>query len=894
MAQKSLQEQKVAALVAQAQKSETFWSAILIFLATLFLLGTFQFYPIILVLVLAAGCAALATKQPAYALLAGLIIALPAVAYQSPVLAWPFLLLSSILMFEAFTDWKILAVLEILILAPFIFSGLPFAGLISILGMGMGAMYFGSKKSLAISLSSVAMILLFSSIWLMENSAYLPLNMDLYEPGKDYLLIGKGPVGFGNLFQEFIGAIGGIFSFQSIGKAWDSVMWTTGNFQILAVYDSLLLQLISWAIVLFLAGYLPGHVRKRPQTTGALALLLLIPLYFLIWTIYGYGIRIEFIAGVILSTAVLVVMEQYKVVISRESEIKRSERMKAYGKFGMSDISLGSAEKSMDDVGGYEDVKKELRNAIMLPLQRKEIAYTYGIKPPSGILLFGPPGTGKTMLMRALSKELKYNFIEVRCSQILSQWYGESEKNVAEVFSNARKASPSVLFFDEIDSVATKRMSDSLDKVGPRVLSTLLQEMDGAGKSKEVVMVVGATNRPDELDPALMRPGRFDKIIYMHLPDIEARKEIFRVSMAGLPVAGDIDLEALAEKTKRFSGADIRNVVVEAKRMAAEKAADTGKIVPIGMEELLEVIGSVKPSTGLAQLDMYERFRLDFERSMGAGKMEKKKKEEAAIGWQDVAGLDQVKDALLESIELPLLHEAEMKEFKVKPSKGILLFGPPGTGKTLIVKAAAAELRASFQTISGAEIMQKGFMQAGGVIKEVFNRARENPPAIIFVDEIETVAPARGLGASAEVVGQFLTEMDGVTGMKGVVVIAATNRPQMMDPAILRPGRFDKIFYIPPPDATVREQIFRIHLDRFAEGVDIEHLASITEGFSGADIAEVCRNVKLKALRSKISGKISKISTEMIEKVIKTRRPSITPALLGEYDRFLHEYGERK
>jgi transitional endoplasmic reticulum ATPase len=292
---------------------------------------------------------------------------------------------------------------------------------------------------------------------------------------------------------------------------------------------------------------------------------------------------------------------------------------------------------------------------------------------------------------------------------------------------------------------------------------------------------------------------------------------------------------------------------------------------------------------------MYEQFKLDFERRVGA---EKPKEEEAAketaVKWEDVAGLDDVKQALLEAIELPLLHEAEMKEFKVKPSKGILLFGPPGTGKTLIVRAAAHELKASFQSLSAAEIMKKGYTQAVTVIKEAFNRARENAPGIIFVDEIETFAPARGMGGSSEILGQFLTEMDGVKGQQGVVVIGATNKPSIMDPAIMRPGRFDKIFYIPPPEAEGRQDMFKIHLARFASGVDLRVLAAATVGFSGADIAEICQSAKMKALKTKLAGKLEAITTEAIMKIIKTRRPSITPQILEEYKQFLEAYGERR
>ncbi|HLD59583.1 MAG TPA: AAA family ATPase, partial [Candidatus Bilamarchaeaceae archaeon] len=462
-----------------------------------------------------------------------------------------------------------------------------------------------------------------------------------------------------------------------------------------------------------------------------------------------------------------------------------------------------------------------------------------------------------------------------------------SEKNVNEVFEIARKSAPAILFFDEIDSIGKSRTLQS-DDVGQRVLTALLQQMDGGLKGKQPVIVIGATNVPQQLDPALMRPGRLDKIIYMHLPDPKAREAIFKVHLKKLPIA-DIDYAKLVEKTNRFSGADLKNVVNEAIKITAKEATAKGVVMPVTTEHIMEVVSRVRPSTSLASMDDYDQFRLDFERRVGAQKEEKKKD---AITWDQVAGLGKVKKALLDTIELPLLHEEEMKELKIKPAKGILLFGPPGTGKTLIVKAASSELKASFQSLSGAEVMKKGYTQAVIVIKEVFNRARENTPAIVFVDEIETIAPARG-DYSSGLTGQFLTEMDGMKDSKGVVVIATTNKPDLLDSAILRPGRFDKIFYISPPDAEGRGEIFKIHLGKLAEKIDTNELAKVTEGFSGADIASACQNLKMKALEQKIGGKEINITTSDAVELLSKRRPSVTPKMLVEYEKFIKEYGER-
>jgi len=896
-AQQSMASVKVAAYVDMLQRNEGLWGSVIVFLGTLFLLSSIPLYPIYLVPVLALLCGAIAYKSPPIGLILGAVLGFPAVIYQSPVLGWFYILVLTAVLFEAFENWLLVATLEVLVLAPFAFGAFPLFGWVSIAGMGIGALYFGSKKSVMVALPSVFLILFLSSMWLVQNSAYLPVNTELYKPGQAELQLAKSAVDIGGLGAAIGNAVGSFASIDNIGRVWNSLNWLMGNVFVLLVQDSMLLQLVGWAITLYLLGYLPSKLKPRPQLLSSLALLLLLPTYFIVGMVYGGGLKLEFIGGVIFAIAVLGGLEHIGVSISREEELERGEKMKAYGKFGMSDLSAGKSEKSLDDVGGYEDVKQELRDAIMMPLQKKDIAFAYGLTAPKGILLFGPPGTGKTMLMRALAKELKYNFIEVRCSQILSQWYGESEKNVAEVFSNARKNAPTVLFFDEIDSIAKKRgtMTESLDSVGPRVLTTVLQEMDGASKSDKPVIVIGATNLPNELDPAVLRPGRVDKIIYMHLPDPEARKAIIKVSLKKMVLAPDVDLDALVKKTERFSGADLNNMVNEARKVTAKEAMAQGKVIPTSMAHFMQVMAGIKPSTSLVQLETYEQFRLDFERRTGAAKpKEEEAAKESAVKWGDVAGLDDVKQALLEAIELPLLHEAEMKEFKVKPSKGILLFGPPGTGKTLIVKAAANELKASFQVLSAAEIMKKGYSQAVLVIKEAFNRARENPPGIIFVDEIETFAPARGIGGSAEILGQFLTEMDGVKGKAGVVVIAATNKPALMDPAIMRPGRFDKIFYIPPPEEKGRVAMFAIHLGTFASNADLNALAAATPGFSGADIAEVCQNAKMKALKAKLAGSPEAISTNTIMEILKTRRPSVTPQILEEYRRFMEAYGERR
>ncbi|NYZ60273.1 AAA family ATPase [Candidatus Micrarchaeota archaeon] len=889
---RSLTEQKVITYFKLAERSEGLWNSVLVFLGSLFLLSAIPFYPLPLALFIAMVCGIVAFKYPSLGLLIGFVMVMPALAYQSTILAWIGLLLLAIVLFEMFDNWGVIALLEIVCLAPFAAFPLSmFSGFIYLF-MIWGSLHFGSRKSVIISVPAVLLILLLSSIWLVDNSAFFPITKSLYEPGLDSLTVDKPAVGLGDVAGSIGPAFANAFNltgardvFPALGKIWDNLMR-------LIFMDFGLFQILVWAGVLYLVGWLPAQMRgKRAQAKSASALLLVPILYFAMSIVLRFSFQPAMAFYAVASVAVVAAMDFAGLGISREKEIRAEERMKSYGKLGIEDLRLGAGEKSLDDVGGYEDVKKELKESIIIPLEEKELVEAYGLKPPAGILLFGPPGTGKTMLMRALAKELGYGFDYIKTSEILSMWYGESEKNVAEIFTNARKKGPSIVFFDEIDAIGKKRTADSMDDVGPRVLSSLLQEMDGyKGKGKPVI-VVGATNVPNKLDPALMRPGRFDKIIYMHLPDYEARKAIFKVHLSKIPTAPDVDLNKLAKMTERYSGADIKNVVTEALNAAAQQAMAEKKIVPVSMAQLLNVLNYTKPSTTFAQLEDYDEFKVDFERSI-AKETKPAEKEEKKLKWSDVADLEDVKGAFREAIEIPLLHPELMEQYKVRPSRGILMFGPPGCGKTLVVKAAADEMDITFLSVSGAQLMKQGYGHAVNVIKDTFNRARENTPAVVFVDEIETIAPSRESGRT-DIVGQFLTEMDGLKELKGVVVVGATNRPALLDAAILRPGRFDKIFYVHPPDVKGREQLFSIHLGEFAKGLDVAKLARLSEGFSGADIASLAQEVKMHMVRERIAGREPKLDNDKVFHMLSLRRPSITREALMEYESFMREYGER-
>ena len=888
----SIAKQKVAAYVKMAQKSEGFWAALLVFIGALSLLAAIPFYPLSIAFVLALACGAVAYKSPPIGIALGFILVLPALSYQSPIFGWVGLLVLAVMFFKVFENWGEIALLEVIVLLPFaafplsLFSGFVY------LFMVLGSFHFGSAKSLIISIPAVFLILLLSSIWLVPNAAFFPLNLDSYAP-IDYLQLTKPALSISQIGGQIGPALANMADLQAAGSAWKTISQIVGNAVTILIADSGILQLALWAAVLFFAGWYPGKSKSKWKQTVAAAPILAVPLVYLgISSIYGEAWNPLMFVYAGISVGAVALLDYKGISISQERKISKKKRMKKFGKFGFKDVS--DSGDSLDNVGGYKDVKKELRDSIMLPLQNKGLAMAYNLKVPSGILLFGPPGTGKTMLMRGLANDLDYSFYPVKTPEILSMWVGESEKNVAEVFERARATAPSILFFDEIDALGKKRELAGNDSVTPRVLNTMLQEMDGVKKTDKQVIVVGATNIPDQLDAALMRPGRFDKIIYMHLPGPEARKEIFKVSLKGLPVSKDIDYDELAKKSNRFSGADIQQVVKIALRKAAEDAKTAGVVIPISMAHIMGILVNTKPSTSLSSIERYDKFKMDFERSeAGAAEAEAEKKKKKTLGWNDVAGLQDVKKAFTDAIEIPLLHPELIEEFGVKPSKGILLFGPPGTGKTLVVRAASNELDISFLTISGAQLMQKGYAHAVNVIKETFNRARENAPAVIFVDELETFAPARGMGRN-DIVGQFLVEMDGVKGSEGVLVVGATNRPDILDKAILRPGRFDKVIYVHPPGLQGRMQLFRIHLKQYADNLDLESLAKITPGFTGADIAAVAQRAKMLLLQKKLAGESPTLSTQEVVALLSQMKPSVTTQMVEGYEAFVREYGERK
>jgi len=553
-------------------------------------------------------------------------------------------------------------------------------------------------------------------------------------------------------------------------------------------------------------------------------------------------------------------------------------------------------ESSFELVGGLEDVKEDLKESIMVPLLMSDVARKYGIDPPKGVLLFGPPGCGKTMLMKALANELKVEMVTVKCSDIMSKWYGESETKVADLFRMAKERRPCIIFFDDLDAMAKHRDLYAGDDVTPRLLSIILSELDGMDHSAGIILV-GTTNKPEMIDPALLRPGRFDKIIYVPPPDIEERKQILAVHLEGRPLASGIVLDDVAVKCERFSGADLANLVREAATVAMKRAIDSGEDAKITEEDLTYVASVIKPSISLAMLKTYEILKLDFERKMHKIKRDNGRR---GINWDDVAGADRLKKDLHDYMQLLIKEPKVLEDFRLKTGRGMLLFGPPGCGKSHIMKAAANNLDITIQEIGATELIG-GHTQFTPSIKEIFYRAREAAPSIVLIDHIDVIGSRDVIDdpEAGKVIGQILAEVDDVDAKEHILVIATTNRPHMLHSSLLRPGRFDKMFYVPPPNLEAREKIFGIYLKNIPLAPDVteqtlKELAKNSDNYSSADIAAIVDEAKLMAVINATDLANRVVSRGHLMNALERVESSITPEDLESASNFMKVYKARK
>jgi len=552
-----------------------------------------------------------------------------------------------------------------------------------------------------------------------------------------------------------------------------------------------------------------------------------------------FGTKLGYIVTKALPKGNVIITPATKIVVSEEVH---SGEIRATG-------------VSYEDIGGLKNEIESIREMVELPMKHPEVFQKLGVGAPKGVLLTGPPGTGKTLLAKAVANETDSSFYSIAGPEIMSKYYGESEKHVRDVFEKAQKNAPAIIFIDEIDSIAPKR-GEGIDQTEKRIVAQLLTLMDGL-KARGQLVVMAATNRPEDIDEALRRPGRFDRELRINPPDERGRKEILQIHTRGMPLDKDVNFEEIANKTIGFTGADIEVLCKEA-------ALKSIKPYFADLKNMQEKV----PTEILDKIKISRQHFIDALRNVEPSAMREVLINKPNVYWDDVGGLEEAKEKLRELVELPLIRPDLFKKAGIKPSKGILLMGGPGTGKTLLAKAVATEANANFISVKGPELVSKWVGESEKHIREIFKKARQVAPSIIFFDEFDSISQVRGSGmtdATERMVNQLLTELDGIEDLEKVVVIAATNRPDLIDPALIRPGRIDAIVELKIPDKLTREKIFKVHTRNMPLDKDIklEHYVEKTEGWTGADIESVCRNAGMNAIKRAYKSQDKKLEMKI-------------------------------
>ena len=576
------------------------------------------------------------------------------------------------------------------------------------------------------------------------------------------------------------------------------------------------------------------------------------------------------------------------VFVTDSTQIEISERPAEQIAQGGSAAAPGAPSVTYEDIGGLDDELEQVREMIELPMRHPELFQQLGIEPPKGVLLHGPPGTGKTLIAKAVANEIDAHFETISGPEIMSKYYGESEEQLREIFDDAEENEPAIVFIDEIDSIAPEREEAGGD-VERRVVAQLLSLMDGLEERGQVT-VIGATNRIDSVDPALRRGGRFDREIEIGVPDKRGREEILQVHTRGMPLTDDVDLEQYAENTHGFVGADLESLTKEAAMNALRR------IRPQLDLETDEIDAEVLDSLQVTKSDFKQALK-----GIEPSALREVFVETPEVTWEQVGGLEGTKERLRETVQWPLDYPDVFDTLDVQAAKGVLLYGPPGTGKTLLAKAVANEAQSNFISVKGPELLNKYVGESEKGVREVFEKARANAPTVVFFDEIDSIAEERGQrtgdsGVGERVVSQLLTELDGLEDLEDVVVIATSNRPDLIDNALLRPGRLDRHVHVPVPDREAREAIFQVHTEAkpLADDVDLPDLARRTEGYVGADIEAVCREASMAATREFVNsvspeemaesvGNV-RVSRQHFEHALEEVNPSVTDDVRERYE----------
>ncbi len=879
-----------------------FVDSILILVAFISAVSFAGFYPLVLIVLIMVLLFAATLFRPFLGLIVFNIVLFPVYIYQTPVLAWFFFVAATAILIYGYVHYRLAVFTYALIGMAFS----PLGYLFEIPLFVFAVLTIGNKRAILSIIFTVLVVVMFSGVTGMQNSGYIAYNAQQAHT----LIAGSGAIGTQVIALDTLlkpsysilnfssGAANTFSKFVSLQVT--GIVPPAAGILVEALGSGAIFYIVQSAIligIIIAIDWYAATSRSRFKGTYASLFAIAYPISFLLLstgTSTAAAIYVIPFASFLIAPISVYLLEYYDISVVKVLDVKKQDIRMKFGE-AFEDLAAGNVTERFDDIGNYETIKAELREAIINPIEERGVSQAYHLQPSKGILFFGPPGSGKTMMMRALANEIHAGFFYVKATNLISAYPGESERMIVNVFTIARKNAPCVLFIDEIDSVALSRENPSIDDTHRHALSQILVEMDGFQKVNNVI-IVGATNRPDLLDKAITRPGRFDRLIYMPLPDLAGRRKIFKIYLEHLPTTEDIDLKQLAERTERYSGADIKAVCDSVAQMAAHEATSEHKILQITQEDILNVVKSSKPSTSLAQLDDYKRFRLDFERS--AFKKEGEEKEQPQAKMDDVVGLEPAKKAVREAIEIPLAHPELIKKYDIKTINGLLMFGPPGSGKTMLMRAISSEIKGvTMLELSGAELSEAGLEAATSTIREIFNRAKENAPSVIFIEEIDGVIPKRE-GATelgAQITAEMLKEIDGIKQLSNVVIVAATNRPEMLDPAILRPGRFDKLIFVKPPSPANRAELFRRFLANAPCGsLDYQKLSQETKGFTGADISAVCREAKTVALESELStGSEGKVTMETLGTIIKNTRPSAPDEVVAQYMTFLQRYGQR-
>ena len=883
--------------LARIAYNENFIDAVLSTAAFLFFAVAFNFYPPLIIVAIAIAIFAASLYHPLIGLVLFIVLIIPIFMYQAPPIGWMLLLFAAVAMLLGYMHYRMITFIYIIV-------GLAFSPLglvLEIPALIFTLLIVGYKRA-AISIAvAVLVIISFSSALGVSNYGYVIYNSVIAHNAistytiTQYMVLNHTTPSMPQFFESSLPKALSSFSNQQI---------TENMYQAFSVLLSplfsqpiYLVEILAFAIIGFLMDGFASASRSRYKGTKSSIVGVGYPLVYVgLSAVSGSSfLLLAPVVSFLVAPLILFTLEANRVTVVKTLDVRKRDIRLKFGE-AFEELAAGSTTDTFEKIGNYESTKKELMQSVLAPIEEKAISKAYKVQPTKGILFFGPPGTGKTMMMRALANEIHGGFYQVKSSNLISMYPGETEKRITEIFAIAKKNSPCVLFFDEIDSLARKRDDPSMDSTHKSALTQMLIEMDGFQKFNNVI-VVGATNVPNLLDPAVMRPGRLDKIIYMPLPDKKGRDKIIRLYLSGLPVAKNINIQKLVDMTERYSGADLKAAIDNVAQKVAQEAASEHKILEIAQEDLETTFKGTKPSTTLAQLEMYSKFKLDFERRSFSDKGEETKEETTTM--TSVIGLDDVKGAIHDAVEIPLLRPDLMAKYDVKPISGILMFGPPGNGKTMLMRAVRHELKnVTMFELSGPDLLASGPEKATATIKELFNKARENQPSIIFIDEIEGIIPSRAEASelSTQITVEMLTQLDGMKKLSGVVVIAASNSPERLDPAILRPGRFDKIIFVRPPNKGERIAMMKDNFKSIplSTDIDFEALSDLTEGFTGADMAHIARELKTGAINEEMAkGHQGKISQADVEKVIRSIKPSAPKELVDAYMDFLQRYGER-